>query len=203
MPSSISSPSEAPQEESGNRVNSPSDAQRFLEEQITTAADALGTRRIERIAEVGCTTNANPEAQAQVTRWEASTSLDVNSEAEANQMGSALEEALVGKKWEADLKEDDVSGEPYRVLLQATSPEGGYRLNIAHLNEYGENYVDIVMTSPCQKNPEGHQMVRSPLDPGYGRTDGGKYDVEAEKKALADGTATSAATPTTQPTHKP
>lgn len=177
--------------------------QSFLEEQITAAADALGTRRIERVAEVGCTSNANPEAQAQVTQWEARISLDVASDDEANQMARALAHSLLNGDWQGQLSDLAPSDAPLRVLLRATSEDGTTALEVRHKNSAGENYVAIVMETACRQNPEGHQMVRSPLDPGYGKTDGGKYDVEAEKKALADGTATSAATPTTQPTQKP
>ncbi|MBB4736400.1 hypothetical protein HDA30_001908 [Micrococcus cohnii] len=174
------------------------DSRNFLEEQVTAAADALGTRRIERLAEVGCTTNADPEAQAKVTQWEAYTSLDVESDEQADEMARDLASALLGNNWHGELTSQGVTGEPFRTLLQATSHEGGYRLRVSHTDEYGENYVAITMTSPCQKNPEGHQMARSPLDPGYAGSDAdaGKYDVEAERKARADGTATPVATPT-------
>lgn len=179
------------------------DSIEFLESQIVTVADTLGTRRIERVAEVGCTTNANPEAQAQVTRWEARTSLDVTSDAEANQMARALAKELSSEHWEGELGDLAPAEEPHRTLFQARSADGRFHIDFSQSKGGGENFVGVTIASECQKNPEGHQMVRSPLDPGYGKTDGGKYDVEAEKKALADGTATPAATPTAQPTQKP
>ena len=107
------------------RMSESNDSRNFLEEQVTAAADALGTRRIERLAEVGCTTNADPEAQAKVTQWEAYTSLDVESDEQADEMARDLASALLGNNWHGELTSQGVTGEPFRTLLQATSHEGG------------------------------------------------------------------------------
>lgn len=50
-----------------------------------------------------------------------------------------------------------------------------------HAERDGSRIVDVVITSPCTKNPEDHQMIRSALDPGYG-LHSSYYDYAAEEQ---------------------
>ena len=123
---------------------------------------------IERVNEESCLSaerNDHPETE---TRW---SGVAVGAAPAAEQTHAALDrmaEYLQKDGWE--LVEETTNPEDYNGEIRSfTYQKDDLDVTATYENQSASAKIwEVFITTPCQKNPEGHQLVRSELDPDYG-----------------------------------
>ncbi|WP_146065597.1 hypothetical protein [Arthrobacter pityocampae] len=129
---------------------------------------------LERLAEISCL-RPEIEAQQEQTSWIGQLAAVSTDSAQANAVVDAVSAALASEGWELT-RDDDPSNDPYTPRYINYTKDG---INVSAKYKVGvTDSVEVFARTQCTDHPRDHQMVRSTLDPGYGKSS--KYYPDGE-----------------------
>lgn len=138
-----------------------------LMEPLAEKAPSDAQVKIAQLREISCL-RPEHEAPQTETSWLAVLAGHVPSEAEVYQreVVAQLEQAGFEVR---NTVEADPSGEN-GALSTTYTRRGDLSAVVTHGLQGGKDHVELQVKSPCTEHPEDHQMLRSTLDPEYGRS---------------------------------
>lgn len=154
--------------------------QKLLEEQMPEIADAVGSPGVKRLAQTTCTGQYDPRTMGEIVEWTTSAALSVADLDEARAAAAKAEPYLTSHGWTVKHTDHFDPEAPLNTIFSAEHAESGLGLHAFHDQGGGESLLFIDGGGPCIETPEGYQMLRSHLDPGFG--DGTpEYDSDSER----------------------
>lgn len=154
--------------------------QTLLEEQMSEIANAFGSPGVKRLAQTTCTGQDDPRTMGEIVEWTTSAALSVADLDEARAAAAKAEPYLTSHGWTVKHTDHFDPEAPLNTIFSAEHAESGLGLHAFHDQGGGESLLFIDGGGPCIETPEGYQMIRSHLDPGFG--DGTpEYDSDSER----------------------
>lgn len=122
---------------------------------------------IAKVAETSC---LRPEIKEQheQTRWEGILQGAPADSAAANAAVDNMKAALQAQGWTVS-REENAPDEDHGTVREVFLDHGGLHTTIRYARR-PEHTMAILVVTDCTDHSEDHQMLRSPLDPGYGRS---------------------------------
>ena len=145
----------------------PTDLETTLQALVQERGEGSGLR-IERLHEESCLSRERNEHPETETRWSGTAEGEApppeQTHAALDRMALHLEEA----GWE--LVEETTNPEDYNGEIRSLTYQKDELAVTATYENQGASskFWEVFISTPCQQNPEGHQLVRSELDPDYG-----------------------------------
>lgn len=121
---------------------------------------------LETLAEISC---LRPEVDApqEQTRWESQLRAEAADSVQADAVVDALSAALASEGWELT-RDDGPSNDPHTPRYANYTKDG---INVSVKYKVGvTETVEVFARTQCTDHPSDHQMVRSTLDPSYGKS---------------------------------
>ncbi|MCQ1996480.1 hypothetical protein [Arthrobacter sp. zg-Y1171] len=155
-------------------MNTPTDSARSVDpvNELETIMRGLldegkGVLTIESLREESCLAPERVDHPEVETGWIGQAAGTLPSSEEADASLERIATYLRNEGWE--LKQDATDNSPNaRATRLVSFQKDPMFITVEYLNETSGARLDFLLTTDCRENPEGHQVVRSELDPDYG-----------------------------------
>jgi hypothetical protein len=135
----------------------------LLQDEATSAGLDLP---LEKLVESSCLGPKEDQPQQQ-TRWEGFLRVGVTDFVQADAVVDTVSAVLASENW-IETRDDDISNDPFTPRYINYAKDG---INVSVKYKVGvTDTVEVLARTTCVDHPADHQMLRSTMDPSYGKS---------------------------------